>query len=297
MTKESENSNGAGKNLEHSAIVETYSGDMAEVLESDTEGLIKKIIHGEEEHSKEQKEMSPESKKNRLFMIIGIVLIAIALIILSFFLFRKNASTVPVAQQFIPIVFNDQITYLEISGLKKDQIAQAVLNDIDNTKVKVGGLEGIYPTENKKIIGLRRFISLTESGFAPGDNPLFINDNFLMGDVNSPAGPASELAGKDFFMLIKVRQTADVFAPMRAWEKNLFVDLRGFLSINTGSDTSYLLSKNFEDGIIENKNARILYDQNKQIVLMYIFANDNSVIITGSEAAAHEVLLRLASGK
>jgi hypothetical protein len=287
------------QNNTQNKIVETYAGDMADVIESDKGDLVKKIIHGEEEHEEERKNLSPESKKNRIFMFIGILLIALALATLSFFIFNKDADTVPVQKQFIPLVFTDQSTQIEISGLKKDEIAQTVLSGVSNTKVKAGGVEGIYLTENAQSVGLRRFITLISGSFVPGDDTTLVNDNFLMGDVNSQAGPASAeaVAGGDFFMLLKVRSTADIFDSLRAWEGKMFSDLHGFLGINISSDTNYLLTKNFEDGIVENKNARILYDNNGGIVLMYIFADDNSVVITGSQPAAHEIMLRLASSQ
>ena len=56
-------------------------------------------------------------------------------------------------------------------------------------------------------------------------------------------------------------------------------------------------AKDFEDGIVQNQNARILYDAEKKIVMMYIFADENSVIITGTESAAREIMLRLASSR
>ena len=74
-------------------------------------------------------------------------------------------------------------------------------------------------------------------------------------------------------------------------------DLAPFLSVNISRETNYLFTKDFEDGIVNNKNARILYDKNKKAVLMYIFADDNSVIITDTENAAREIMLRLASSK
>jgi hypothetical protein len=84
---------------------------------------------------------------------------------------------------------------------------------------------------------------------------------------------------------------------MRLWENNLLTDLHGFLGVNISSDTNYLFTKNFINGIVENKNARVLYDNSGNIVLMYIFADDNSIIITDSSNAAHEILLRLASSQ
>ena len=38
-------------------------------VENDKEGLIKKIIHGEEEHEREKINLSPESKKNKIIVI------------------------------------------------------------------------------------------------------------------------------------------------------------------------------------------------------------------------------------
>lgn len=286
---------GSGKGVEHK-IVQTYAEDMASVLENDKEGLIKKIIHGEEEHEMEKKNLSPESQKNKMFMLISILLIFLALVTLFFFFFRKDINTVPVAEQFVPIIFNEQSTFLEIDGLKKDEIVQTVAKEVSTTKVKVGGVEGIYLTENKQIIGLRRFISLMKSDFAPNNNRLFVNDNFLMGAFLSGLSPDLPTAG-DFFMIIKVRSTADIFDSLRTWENKMLLDLHGLLGIALSADTNYLYTKNFEDGIVDNKNARVLNDQNGKMILSYIFADENSVIITGSQPAAHEIMLRLASAQ
>jgi hypothetical protein len=277
-------------------MVETYADDMAKVIENDTEGLVKKIIHGEELHEAEKRNLSPESKKNRFFMLVSIFLIVVALAIFSFFFFNKNPNTLVVQPQFVPLVFNDQSAFLEIAGLKKDEIAQTVLTEATTTKVKAGGVEGIYLTENKQVIGLRRFISLIQSHFIPGASTLLVNDNFLLGVVKNPAISDSP-SDTGFFMLLKVRSTADIFNPLKAWETNLLTDLHGFFGINISSDTGYLYTKDFEDGIIENKNARILYDKDGNIVVMYIFADDNSVIITDSQNAAHELVLSLAAGQ
>ncbi len=276
---------------------ETYAEDMAKVIENDKEGLVKKIIHGEERHEEEKKNLSPESKKNKLLMFSSVLLIVLSLIILFFFLFLKTEiETVPVEKQFTPIIFNDRSAFLEVSGLKKEEIEQTILNEVNNTKAKVGGIEGIYLTENKQIIGLRRFISLIKNNFVPGDNTLFVQDNFLLGAMLTGLKSTSPQDG-DFFILLKVRSTTDIFDALRAWEEKIFSDLYKFFEINLSKETNYLLTKEFQDGIVENKNARILYGQDENIVMMYVFADDNSVIITNSQPAVHEIILRLASSQ
>jgi hypothetical protein len=278
-------------------IVQTYAEDMAKVIEDDTQGLIKKMIHGEEEREIEKKNLSPESQKNKLFMLVSILLLAMALGVVSFFVFiKEDINTVVVEKQFVPIIFNDKSTFFEVFGLKKEEIIQTVLNQVNDTSVKIGGVDGIYLTENKQIIGLRRFITLIKSSFVPGDDTLLVKDNFLMGSFLSGLKATSPTAG-DFFILLKVRSTLDVFNTLRTWEEKMLTDLHGFLGINLSSETNYLFKKDFDDGIIENKNARILYDKEGKIVLMYIFADENSVIITNSQPATHEIILRLASSE
>jgi len=171
-----------------------------------------------------------------------------------------------------------------------------VSNTVQKTKVKRGGVEGIYLTYNKKLIGLREFLSTIKSSFAPGDNRLFISDSFLMGVVNG-ATDASLSSDKFFFILLKVRSLTDVFDGIRAWENKMFFDLHGFFGLDISSATNSLLTRGFEDSIVENKNARILYDDTRNIVMMYILANDNSVIITNSEIATYEIMRRLASSQ
>ena len=273
--------------------VQTFAGDMAGILETDKAGLIKKIIHGEEEAEKEKRNLSPESKKNQFFMLVSFLLLFVALAIVSFFFLSREASTVPVEKQFVSLIFNDQSSFIEVDGLNKDKIVEAVLNKVILTKVKVGGIEGMYLISNKKIVGLREFISLIKGNLAPNN---FIDDNFLLGVINNSTSTDS-LLGRDFFVLIKVRSVTDVFDSLRAWEDKMFSDLHGFFAIDISSETKYLLTKDFDDSIVENKNARILYDKDNQIVMMYIFADDTSLVVTNAKNATREIILRLASSQ
>lgn len=287
-----------------SKIVHTYAEDMAQVIENEGGGLVKKIIHGEERHEAEKRNLSPESKRNKIFMAIGLVLIFLAVGILSYLITADQSKTVPVPPQFEPIIFHDQSSFIDVSGLVKDEVRQTITNRTSAVGVKSGEVEGIYLVENlpaqaglsaqagKQVIGLRRFLAMTQSNFVLPENPILVEDNFLMGVVNKRTDPAA--AGREgFFLLIQMRSVADIFGSLRAWEGKMLSDLNQFIGVEISKDTNYLFTKNFEDGIVENKNARILYDKDGGIVLLYLFAGENSVIITDTRAAAREILLRL----
>jgi len=276
-------------------IVETYAEDMAKVLETDTGALVKKIIHGEEEHEAEKRNFSPESRRNKIFMATGMTLIILGLgIFLYFFSQGYIRKGVNVPEQFTPLIFNDKTTFIEISGLNKDEITQRVLNQVNSTEVKIGGIEGIYLTEEGNFIGLRRFLTLTKSNLVLTPDTSLISDNFLLGVVKGGEEYASGNR-EGIFILIKERSAADAFDALRAWEGKMFADVRGFLGTRIDSTNNYLLTKDFEDGIVENKNARILHDKEGKIVIMYVFADDNTVIITNSQNAAREIIERLNS--
>jgi heme/copper-type cytochrome/quinol oxidase subunit 3 len=277
-------------------VVETYAADMTKTIEKAEGGMIRKIIAENEEHEAVKKNISPESKRNKLFMFIGVILVFFAFFILVFlFIFKNQISTINVAPQGAPIIFTDQTQYKEVAGLTGDQMAQTILNETNATNVKSGGVEGLYLTENKKIIGLRGFLALLKANLDISQNA-FVDDNFLLGIANENTTPVVGTGG-NLFILLKTRSFDDIFPALKNWENKIFSDLHGLFGVDINADTNYLLTKNFEDGMVSNKNARILRDQDGKVVLEYIFADDTSIIITNSDIAAQEVMLRLASGQ
>ncbi len=272
--------------------VQTYAEDMAKVIEnSQGGGMIKKIIHSEEENQERKKESSPESIKNKLLMFGGLILIVVSLFTLSSFFSKQEAPVVEISEQFVPLIFTDKSSLVEIKGLSKEEISQAISKELVDTPIKNGEVGGIYLTSDKKMIGLREFVSSIKGNFLPGSLD-FVSDKFLLGFVKNDKN--------DPFILIKVRSLSEVFEAMRSWEGKIFSDIYPFFNIEI-ANPEYFLTKTFEDGIVENKNARILYDDtdsennslNKKIILMYVFADDNSVVITNTKDSAREIMLRL----
>lgn len=279
------------ENKPKSKIVQTYAEDMVHVLEDDKGGLIKKIIQGEEQSEKEKRNLSPQSKKNKIFLFLGFAMILISFGILIFFFLKKEPAIVPIRQQIAPIIFTDKNSIIEVSDLTKDEIAKKVHGEVQKNTVKIGGIESIYMTLYKAPVDFKKFIEIIEGNFATEDQTA-INNNFLMGvmkngDIKNPQN--------DFFMILKVRSIPDVFTSMRTWENKMFADLHGFFGIDFSPTSKYLITKSFQNGIVENKNARILYDTENKIVMMYVFVDDNSIVITDSENTVREIMLRLGS--
>ncbi len=273
--------------------VETYTDDIVRALESDKGGLIKKIIHEEEVHEVLKKNLSPESRRNKLFMSASFLLLFLAVTLLSFLLlYNTPGDPVSVVPSFTSLIFTDKTEFKTVDGLTKDQLIDVVSTAVRNTRVKIGEVEGIYLVENKKVVGFRRFTELVKSSLTSSPLVAAVSENFLLGAVKSFAS-SPDTAGGDFFMLLEIRSFPDAFSLMRYWEKRIFRDLHGFLDMKISSATDYLLAKSFEDGIVQNQYTRALKDRSGKTVLGYAFVSNSSVIITGSEAAIEEILPRL----
>lgn len=268
--------------------IETYAEDLESVLDSNEEGLVRKLIHEQEELDSETRKNSPEAKQNRKFLILSISLLAFGIASLVFFFAqREKASIVEIKPQYKPIIFIEKTEFKDVTGLSKEDVSKTIYSRSNITDAKTGSIEGLYLTENKQIIGLRRVLNLLGSGFYPED--AYVNNNFLMGTMYGEQN--------DFFVVLEVSAFVDIFDSVRAWEKTMFKDLHGALGIVVNAENNYLLNKPFDDGVLENKNSRILHDNEGNIVLMYIFAKDNYVVITEGEKTAQELISRLSSAK
>jgi len=276
--------------------VQTYVEDMTKVLASDKEGLIKKLIHEQEKRDDEKRNSAPESQRNKMFLLLGSILLLLAAVAIgAFLILKENIFTIDAKLEFKPIIFTDATGFREIAGFKKDDIADNVSNAVSTTKVSSGQIEGIYLTEDKKIIGLRKLIALTKGSFVPGDE-IYISDNFLIGAMNT-GDPGNLLVKNNLFFLLKVRSFTDTFPLLRNWENKMFFDLHGFFGIALTEENKYLLTQPFTDTVVQNKNARVLYDRDGKIVFFYIFADENSIVITDSETVLSEVMTRLTSSE
>ena len=226
-------------------------------------------------------------------MFVSLLLLLVSIVALYFFISPKTIPNILISKQFVPLVFNDKVSLVDISGLRKEYVIKKILDTTNASKLKDGGVEGVYLTVDKVPVGLRKFIEILEGGFIPGDQDL-VEDNFLIGIVKNKS-QNNELASQNIFILLKTRYIADIFDALKDWEKKMFLDLHGFFGVEISPETKYLLTKEFEDDIVENKNARILYDKERNIIMMYVFADDNSVVVANSRDATREIIQRLAS--
>jgi hypothetical protein len=273
-----------------SGVVKTYAEDMANAIDHVEGGMIRQIIQEQEEGQKRKENVSPESTKNRILMLISSVLLISAFVSLFFaFNSKGKVPTVEPVKQMKNMIFVEQNKFLEIEGFSKTQIIETIKNEVADVQLKNGGIEAIYLTEGKNVVTFARFMELIKSN-VPSEVTGYTNNSFMIGVYNNNDE-------KSLFILMKVKSFTDIFPGMKIWENKIWGDLHDLFDMELNAETKYLLTKNFEDGIINNKNSRALYDTEKNKILEYVFVDETSVIIITNSNAVKEVMDRLYSAQ
>jgi hypothetical protein len=273
-----------------SGLVKTYAEDMANAIDHVEGGMIRQIIQDQEEGQKRQENVSPESTKNRMLMLISSILLISAFVSLFFaFNSRGKVPTIEPIKQMKNMIFVEQNKFLEIEGFSKNQIIETIKNEVANLQIKNGGIEAIYLTENKNVVNFSRFMELMKSNVSK-EVTGYTNENFMIGVYNNNND-------KSLFILMKIKSFTDIFPGMKIWENKIWSDLHDLFDMELNADTKYLLTKNFEDSITNNKNSRVLYDTEKNKILEYVFVDETSVIIISNSDAIKEVMDRLYSAQ
>ena len=218
-----------------SKAVETLTGDIIKVIETNKEGIVKKIIHEQEDKDEESNKTSPASSKNKIFTVLGLFLIILAILAVVYVLFNKDKSTVEISPQFAPIIFNEEVKLLEIDKLNKEQISNMLFGETENLKTKIAGVKGLYLTQNKAPVGFHDFMHAIDTNLVLEDASL-INQNFLIGVVDDDKSQTPPLSGSPF-ILFNVRSFSDIFPVMNSWEKKMFLDLHGIFGIDLSPET------------------------------------------------------------
>ncbi len=264
-------------------VVHTFSDDMVGALGENPGSSLRTMIHEQEERDKEREALSPQNPENKIFIALSTLLLVLSLLGLLYVVFTRG-EIVETQQKATPIIFVDRNQFVSIDNLNNEKAISALKSAFALSTVKQGGIEAFYLTRNKKLIQTDDFLDITALNM-PGKARDMISPTFMVG--------VAKTSKNEPFILLKVRSFSDIFPFMQEWEDKMFYDLHDVFGISLGKDTNALLNKKFEDGFVQNKNARVLYQADGSVALMYVYADTESVIITRSVQAGSEVMRRL----
>jgi hypothetical protein len=144
------------------------------------------------------------------------------------------------------------------------------------------GLTQFYPTipdgSRERVATSEEFFTVLNIGL-PGRTARSLEPVFMVGSVTT--------GRNEPFIILRSYNFDALFAGFLAWEPRLRRDLSPLF------DTSYVERDVFEDAVKQKVSARVLHDALGAEVLIYAFADKNTVVITSSEEALSKVMEEL----
>lgn len=281
--------------------IHTYKSDVAEFIKREGKTLADIAIAENARRSDTLKEegSSPDKRKRALY-IIGATLALIGISVLIFWtvLRPKQEIVVTATGEVAPSMFVTGIKQKPVSVENQNQ--SRTLSTIDIALKESSPFLVLQLTSGKDATGATLLTSrdfFDKAGiYPPGDLIRSLTDNFALGSIG----------GKSRFLVLKNNYYGGAFAGMLGWENNIINDLRDLLdlpaikssnitttTVGTTTVLSQIISPQFKDGVVANRDARIFRDGSGSIILLYLFPDNDTIVITGSESATKIVVEKL----
>lgn len=192
----------------------------------------------------------------------------------------------------------DAATTVDMGGMERAALMNALLKLRNETDLALGLVRGLYPVRSvdktQELVDARAFFS-TLAPDIPGALARTLRPEFMIGihafDNNQP------------FLLLTLSSYEQAFAGMLDWEVSLARDLsplfdrtprpRARSEATTTPVAAFFLESSFVDRVLYNRDTRALLNAGGDIVLVYVFLDRETLLITTNEHTLQEVVTRL----
>lgn len=239
---------------------------------------------------------------NKGLLILSVALIVLGLVALGGILYTSSARQAggPAAPHHLSLLFADKTEVVDITGKTPNILKQELTRIRDGAYYSPGSVvelllikKTLDQDTGEMLTKLPTSIEvLTKLGASNIDRfkTVLLDQSMIglyAGDVNSP------------FIVLKTNLYDYTFETLLNWEQYMVRDLAPLFSprgehVDLGI---YSADTVFADTVINNKDVRVMRDADGKTLLLYAFANKNTVIITTSVQAFIELTGRLRVAK
>lgn len=289
MDQEIKNESNSGSEARIPAV-RTYRSDVEEAVH-DQGASLASIMLAEKKHQEEisKDEEIKSVKSSIVYSVISIILILGAII--AVYVFRditKKASTAQIIEdQLATYISYDKVTHINADGVLGKEATGKALNSSKKQTGKAGEIEVLSVEKGTPAIPIStsEFFNILGSNI-PSNILNSFEKNMMIGIYTT-----SNL-DRHMFMIFGVKDYDRALTGTLEWEKTILDDLFTIYNINITEEYSSIMQAQFEDIVINNKNARVIRDINGLPALYILFVNKDLLIITDNEETIQEITNR-----
>ncbi len=277
-------------NGEDLKVLRTYTSDMADAIRENEASVIKIALAEKAKREEENIYKKAEgTKTSKIFFVLGGVFLIVAAIVGSSFLISKKEK-IPesIVKNTDTFILHDTYLFIDVTNINEPVELFAKINQ--NSQVYTSGVRAIFLTRTiegvSEELTTDNFISTLKIN-APNALTRSLSSKYLFGQYKEKNSP--DIATNNF-LIFETNNYNQAYASLLDWEKTMSKDLGIlFSSDNKAEDSS---QKKWQDLIINNNDARVLYGQNGQAILYYTLIN-NKVIVTNTLETLKEIISRI----
>ncbi|MCR4306633.1 MAG: hypothetical protein NUV42_01560 [Candidatus Yonathbacteria bacterium] len=282
--------------------IRTYQSDVAEALKKQKTSVIQMVLAEHKRKETNTEELSPTSKKNLPVILVSALFIALSVMLIGgggfYFLSKNKSAENPTQEAMVPSpVFAEAKKGIDITGLSRDRIIDEVNKEMSASNLRLDSVLNIYfaeridpslllsPTNTLRLVSTERFFSALESKM-PNALSRSLESQFMLG--------VHAFNGNEAFLILKTNFFENAFAGMLKWEEFMARELLPLFASPAGKE---VYDRNFQDFVLKNRDLRVLYNGTGEIVLLYSFYDNNTIVVSTSPDTLDEVTSRLSRPK
>ncbi len=272
----------------HIQPVRTFNSDLADAVREKGGSVVRIAIAENEKQQREYQEVSITSRKNMIFTIAGILIVAACIAGLVWtYSYKKSASIITPVTPAAPssIVFSENSQTIDTSTMQSSDLITAINAIVAAPNIQSGTIKNIVIAQGTTRSPSSQFLTTIGATHAPADFLRSLSPEYMLGTY---------LYNQDSLFLI-IRGTAHDFllSGMLAWEPYILSDLAPLYAVDVTGANAKALDAKWSDTVIENHDARAVLDANKKPILFYSFLNENEIFISTDPKTLTAVVGRL----
>ena len=237
------------------------------------------------------------TKTSKVLLIIGGIVLIVAAIVGSYFLFQKKKekeTPIPIPGNIETFITYNTYSSIDVTGATNTVELLGSIKKQDGADT--GLIKALFLTrkinDSSEFLTSNNFLTLIKATI-PEALTRSLPDKYLLGKYSN-LNSVDEQNKSAMFLIFQISDYPQAYRSMLDWEKTMLRDLYTLFNIGIITpDDDNLFEKSWKDVIVNNKDARVLYRDNGEAVLYYVFVNKNNLVITSNLEALKEVISRL----
>lgn len=282
------------------SVLRTMEADSAEFIRANKVSVTGVALKEAARQRSAEKIVAKSSKKNVILAVLSTLFVIGGGALMLYILLPEKAPVVVQeeasrtgidAVSYDPIIFTESKKQIDLSSQTSLTAYELLTRNAGNANQTLGSIQSVFLSRTSSLDSLLSGSEFLEMVTARAPDRLIRH----VGQLYTYGVHTTAL--NSGFLILTTQSYATVFADMLSWERDMVRDLYGPLS---GRETTRaFLEARWSDKIVRNIDVRVLNTEEgeEDDMMVWGFANQNTIVIARNENTFREVLTRLTTPK